>query len=58
MPDEIIYGGKVHRMALLLVHSVDRQGRPEMVSIIYDDAMVHLEGGEQFYTAFIYDRDV
>jgi hypothetical protein len=38
---------------LLRVKSWDEHGRPSDVTICWDDDVVKLEGGEQFFTAFV-----
>lgn len=48
--------GKAYRLALFLVTSRKADGTPNECRRINDDEKVHLEGGEEFFTAFVPDE--
>jgi hypothetical protein len=44
---------KEYQLVILKVVSADALGRPSTVIVGYDDTTFNLEGGEQFFTAFV-----
>lgn len=45
--------GKPHVLVVLKAVEWDAKGRPSKVEVGYDDTVFQLEGGENFFTAFV-----
>jgi hypothetical protein len=52
-PSITLPNGKVHDLALFRILDRDAQGRPKGLELIYDENIVHIEGGEEFMTGFL-----
>lgn len=45
--------GETYRLILLKVLGRDEHGRPKDAKILYDENVEHIEGGEEYVTAFV-----
>lgn len=45
--------GKDHVLVVMKAVAWDAQGRPSKVEMGYDDTVFAIEGGEQFFTAYV-----
>ena len=46
-------GGKAHVLVVLKVEARDHHGRPCRAAIGHDDSEFHIQGGEEFITAWV-----
>lgn len=49
---------KKHVLVVLKITSRDKHGRPKQANILYDEDVEHIDGGEEFITAFIQEETV
>lgn len=57
-PKRIKIGGLWHVLIILKVEARDHQGRPSKATVGHDDTTFHLQGGEEFITAWVPEKTV
>lgn len=52
--DDVIIkiGNDEYKCVVGLVHTKDDLGRPKLITLIHEEQVVHLNGGEEFVTLF------
>lgn len=45
--------GYLFKLAVLLIHHRDQNGRPKLVTILHDDDLIDIAGGEDFQVVYL-----
>jgi hypothetical protein len=53
IPTSTSIGGKLHHLVVLKVVGHDEHGRPNFARIVYDEAKIAIQEGDEFITAFV-----